>query len=325
MLPHRFAIEIEGVSYAYKERLALRDVSLQVSAGEVFAFLGPNGGGKTTLFRILSTLLTVQRGSVRVAGFELPRQSSEVRRKIGVVFQSPSLDKKLTVRENIRHQATLYGVSGQRLADREAEMMELFGIADRAGDRAEFLSGGLRRRVELAKGLIHEPPILLLDEPTVGLDPGARSDLWRCLLDLRKRRGTTVILTTHLLDEADRADRLAILDQGGLVALDTPEKLRASIGGDTLLLRSTSPDRLLRELQERFGLTGRAIDGEVHIEVADGYRWVARLYEACGELITGVTIGKPTLEDVFIARTGHRFRAESNGGGNPVRQGSSHS
>ncbi len=308
--PAQAAAAIAGLSHRYGSRLALAGLDLTIGRGEVFAVLGPNGGGKTTLFRLLSTLIAVQQGSVTVAGCDLVRQPAEVRRRIGVVFQAPSLDRKLTVAENIDIQGVLYGLSGRMLASRRDELLAQFGLADRSRELVERLSGGLRRRVELAKGLIHQPELLLLDEPSTGLDPAARCDLWQYLKSLRDDRGTTVVLTTHYLDEADGADRLAILHEGRLVALGRPDDLRAEVGGDTITIESASPESLAAAVRERFGVPATIVDAAVRLEVPAGHQWIARLVEAFPGQIAAIRLGKPTLEDVFIARTGHRFWSE---------------
>jgi ABC-2 type transport system ATP-binding protein len=308
------ALEVTRLVHRYGERTALAGLDLRVEQGEIFALLGPNGGGKTTLFRVLSTLIPVQSGRAAVLGFDCMRQTAEVRRRIGVVFQAPSLDKKLTVSENLRHQGHLYGLAGADLRRRADEALERLRLTDRRNERAETLSGGLRRRVELAKGLLHRPRLLLLDEPSTGLDPGARGDLWDYLRQLRAEEGVTVVLTTHLLEEADRADRLAILNAGELVALDTPDRLRASVGGDTLSIETEEPAALAAAINERFAAerigAATVVDGCVRLEQPDGHRWVARLVEGFPGRIQAVRLGKPTLEDVFIARTGHRFWSE---------------
>lgn len=301
------SVEVAGLSHSYGTHQALRDVSLTVRRGEIFGFLGPNGGGKTTLFRILSTLLPPQSGEVRLLGLDARRERDAVRGRIGIVFQSPSLDKKLTVVENIWHQAALYGVRGETYRTRLAELLDQLGLADRASARVETLSGGLRRRVELAKGMIHRPDLLLLDEPSTGLDPGARLDLWSYLRRLRDDFGVTIVLTTHLLEEADKADRLGILARGSLVALDTPDALRAAVGGETIVIASETPAVLADELRTRWSLPARVVDDSVRLELPDARQWVARIMEECGERVASITLGKPTLEDVFIARTGHRF------------------
>lgn len=301
------AVSICAVSHRYGQRQALGGVTFDIAAGDIFGILGPNGGGKTTLFRLLSTLIPLQAGEVTLLGFDLRRDAYEIRRRIGVVFQAASLDKKLTVAENIRCQAALYGLSGNDLRCREAAALEQFGLRDRAGELCEKLSGGLRRRVELAKGMIHDPQLILLDEPSTGLDPGARLDLWQLLSQLRDTRGTTVVLTTHILEEAAKADRLAILHEGKLVALDTPAALQATVGGDAISVRTSNPTGLIQTLREKFSLAGSEVPGGVRLEVRDGHQWIARLVEALPQEIDEITLGKPTLEDVFIAKTGRRF------------------
>lgn len=272
--------------------------------------MGPNGGGKTTLFRLLSTLIPIQQGTARVLGYDVARETAEVRLRIGVVFQAPSLDKKLTVAENLQHQGHLYGMSGSALTRRADEMLGRLGLSDRRRDLVETLSGGLRRRVELAKGMLHRPRLLLLDEPSTGLDPAARADLWDYLRQVRADDGVTVVLTTHLLEEADKADRLAILNAGSLVALDTPDRLRASVGGDTLTIETDDAPALASAITDRFGLIAHDVDGSVRLELPDAAEWVPRLIESLPGRIQSITLGKPTLEDVFIARTGHKFWSE---------------
>lgn len=309
--PQSPAIDVSGLSHHYGSRQALQDVTLRIARGEVFAFLGPNGGGKSTLFRILATLVPPQSGQVEVLGRDVRGQLEQVRRQLGVVFQSPSLDRKLTVLENLRHQAALYGLRRGLIRERSHLLLEQLGIADRRNELTETLSGGLRRRVELAKGMIHQPQLLLMDEPTTGLDPGARNELWQSLRRLQAVHQVTLVFTTHLLDEAERADRIAILDQGALVALDTPDVLRAGVGGDTLTITTNDPLQLAEQMRNRFQVPVQVLAGSVRIEQPAGHQWVARLVEAFPEQIQSVTLGKPTLEDVFIARTGRRFWQES--------------
>ncbi|MBL9123761.1 MAG: ABC transporter ATP-binding protein [Planctomycetaceae bacterium] len=301
------AIRIADVAHRYGDRQALDGVSLSIAPGEIFAFLGPNGSGKTTLFRLLSTLIPLQAGQIEILGADVRAATTEVRQRIGVVFQAPSLDKKLTAAENLWHQGHLYGLSGQELRARSAEMLDRLGVAERAGERVEALSGGLRRRVELAKGLLHRPRVLLLDEPSTGLDPAARSDLWRYLTSLARDSGVTIAVTTHILDEAEKSDRLAILHAGQVVACDTPSALRGTVGGDSLTLASPDPRGLAEAIRAKFRLPAEVIGGDVRLQTADAAEWVARLLAEFGPRIETVTLGKPSLEDVFIARTGHRF------------------
>ena len=304
------AIAVSNLSHRYGERRALDELSIEIRRGEIFAFLGPNGSGKTTLFRILSTLLPCPRNTVRVLGHDLATEAALVRSCIGVVFQAPSLDKKLTVIENIRHQAALYGIRGSTLRQREQQLLERFGLSDRGRERTETLSGGLRRRVELAKGMIHQPRLLLLDEPSTGLDPGARSDLWQHLGLLQREFGVTVVMTTHLLEEAEKADRIAILNQGKLVASDTPDALRATVGGDSITLTTRDAPALADSIRAQFQIDAQIVDGRIRLEQPDAGAWIARLVEAFPGKIDALTMAKPSLEDVFINKTGHRFEGD---------------
>jgi ABC-2 type transport system ATP-binding protein len=301
------AISVDHVSHRYGARTAVDDLSLSIAEGEIFAFLGPNGSGKTTLFRLLSTLIPVQTGAVAVFGQDIAGDATAVRRLLGVVFQAASLDKKLTVAENLRHQGRLYGLASAELKARCEELLTAVGLQDRERDIVETLSGGMRRRAELAKCMLHRPRLLLLDEPSTGLDPGARIDLWRYLHQLRDRDGVTIVLTTHLLDEADRANRIAIMHEGRLAALGDPLGLRAQVGGDAITIQTERPDVLAAEIGKKFNVAPTVVDGVVRLEQPDGHLWIPRLVEAFAGEIQTITLGKPTLEDVFIARTGHRF------------------
>ncbi|MDA0835082.1 MAG: ATP-binding cassette domain-containing protein [Planctomycetota bacterium] len=301
------ATNISGLIHRYGNRVALDNINLSVAAGEIFGLLGPNGGGKTTLFRLLATILPLQQGTVDVLGFDLQSQAHDIRRRIGVTFQSPALDPRLTVRENLKHHGHLYGISGGELRRRIDKLTQEFGLADRLSDRVISLSGGLQRRVEIAKGLLHEPQLLLLDEPSTGLDPGARHDLWHSLYKLREERHVTVLVTTHILEEAERCDRLALLDHGQFVAEGTPDELKSSIGGDCVILRCRNADELAPKLVESLGVTPQKVDETLRLEITDDSQVVKQLLDRFSEEIVSFTWGKPTLEDVFIQRTGHRF------------------
>jgi ABC-2 type transport system ATP-binding protein len=300
-------LAVEALTHRYGERIALKNVSFQVAKGEIFGLLGPNGGGKTTLFRILSTLVAPREGSVRMFGIDVVREQVEIRRRIGVVFQSPSLDRKLTVLENLRHQGHLYNLRGPGLQSRIDLLLSRFGMADRKGDLVEALSGGQRRRVELAKGLLHKPQVLLLDEPSTGLDPRVRRELSDYLERLRDEDGMTILLTTHLMEEADRCDRLAILDRGELVALSTPRELKESIGGDVISVETPQAQPLAEQISKRFGIEAKVLEGSVRIERTNGHKFITELVEAFPGQIEAISIHKPTLEDVFVRRTGRRF------------------
>lgn len=300
-------IQVEGIRHRYDERLALDAVTFEVSEAEIFGLLGPNGSGKTTLFRILSTLMLPEAGRAVVHGRDATADASGVRREIGVVFQARSVDVKLTVAENLRHQGHLYGLRGAGLEARIREMLERLGLAGRADEGVEKLSGGMQRRVELAKGLLHRPSVLLMDEPSTGLDPGARRDLWQYLAMLRESERVTIVTTTHLMEEAERCDRLAILNEGRLVALGTPTELKNAIGGDVILLDARDPERTATRLAERFRVQPTVIDGRIRLEREGGHRFVNEVMEAFPGEIRGISVSEPTLEDVFIDRTGHRF------------------
>jgi ABC-2 type transport system ATP-binding protein len=301
------AIEIDQLSHRYKDREALKGVSFGVGRGEIFSLLGPNGSGKTTLFRILSTLLRPSGGRASILGFDLAKDPAQVRRRIGVVFQSPSIDGKLTVLENLRHHGRLYGLGGIALRERIGVVMNRLGIADRRGDRVETLSGGLQRRVELAKGLLPKPDVLLLDEPSTGLDPAARRELGRYLEELREEDRVTVVLTTHYLEEAERSDRVAILHQGDLVSIGAPDALKASVGGDVVVIHTDDAAALSAAIRERFGIEAKSVDGTLRVERPRGHELIRDLVEAFPAQIKSVTFGKPTLEDVFVHLTGDRF------------------
>lgn len=304
------AIQVRDVVKSFSERRALDGISLEVRTGELFCLLGPNGGGKSTLFRILATLSLPDSGTAILAGHDAVTAAPEVRARIGVVFQSPSLDGKLTVLENLRCGGALYGLHGAGLDSRIREAVEALRLGDRLNDPVETLSGGLQRRAEIAKCLLIRPTILLLDEPSTGLDPGARIDLWAALERLRSEHGVTVLCTTHLMEEAARADRVGIVSAGRLVALGTPGELTSALGGDVVSLGvadGTGADDLARGITDRTGLPASVVEGEVRMESREPHALAARLAAEFPERIATLRIARPTLEDVFVARTGRLF------------------
>ncbi len=331
-------VEIDGLSRCYGDRLALDGVSFGVAEGELFALLGPNGGGKTTLFKLLSTLLPPSSGTFRVGGLSPARDLRGLRRRLGVVFQSPSLDRKLTVLENLLVHGAVLGLGGAPLRARAGELLARMEVADRAGDRVETLSGGLARRVEIAKALLHAPKVLLLDEPSTGLDPLARRSL-RALLRELAGGGTTVLLTTHLFDEAEEAGRIGLLDRGRLVALGTPADLKREVGGEVLVLTTDSDEdaaRLAAEIATALdagiaappglGVAGAlgaradasvssrrvgALGATVRIESPDAPSLVPSLAAAFAGRFRSLSLGAPSLEDVFVDRTGHSFDGDA--------------
>ena len=304
------AIRIRDLVKTFGERKALDGVSLEVRRGELFCLLGPNGGGKSTLFRILATLSLPDDGTATIMGHGIVEAAGEVRRRIGVVFQSPSLDGKLTVRENLVCGGAMYGLKGPELASRIREAADALNLTDRLGDLVETLSGGLQRRTEIAKCLLIRPEVLLLDEPSTGLDPGARIDLWSALADLRSRHGVTMLCTTHLMDEAARADRVGIMSAGKLVALGTPGELTSELGGDVISLgasEGTGADQLALLIREKLGMPAGVVEGEVRIESPEAYAAAARIAAEFPGTVASLRISRPTLEDVFVARTGRLF------------------
>ena len=301
------AVRVLNLTHNYGDRKALDGVSFEVRQGDIFALLGPNGGGKTTLFKILSTALLPSSGTAEIMGHDIRSQANDVRRRIGIVFQNPSLDKKLTVLENLRYHGQLYGLRGSALTDRVREMMDRLMIADRADSLVETLSGGLARRVELAKGLLHRPQVLILDEPSVGLDPGARRDLWLYLQKLREKENVTILVTTHLVDEGDRSDQVLVLNLGKVVAVGTPESLKREIGGDVIAITSRDAEKLSDAIFKKFAVKPTMVNGSLRVEKEQGHTFITHVVDAFPEMIDTVSLSKPTLEDVFIARTGHRF------------------
>jgi ABC-2 type transport system ATP-binding protein len=271
---------------------------------------GP-GTGKSTLFRLLSTLTPIQSGNARILGCDLRGATQALRRRIGVVFQSPSLDGKLTVAENLAIHGNLYGMRGARLRECAQAMLARLDVGDRANDLAEALSGGLRRRVELAKALLHQPELLLLDEPSTGLDPAARREFFNLLARLRESDNVTIVLTTHYMEEAERCDRIGVLDQGRLVALAPPGELKQRVGGDVMVISGPAPEALARKISDRFQISAALVDGTLRIERPRGHELVGRLVDEFGGEIESVTFGRPTLEDVFVHLTGHRFVARA--------------
>ena len=300
-------IEVKNLSHAYRQRQALDNVSFDVSYGEIFGFLGPNGSGKTTLFRILSTLMPVTSGTVRILGHDLATEVRTIRNLLGVVFQHPGLDAKLTVVENLRHHGHLYGLAGKTLHHRISELLERFGVSDRATERVEILSGGLQRRVEIAKALLHSPRVLLLDEPTSGLDMTARRQLSDYLRTIAQTENILVLLTTHLLEDAEACNRVGILDLGRLVALGEPEALKNQVGGDVILIESTDNETLATAIAVKFSVSTLFTDNQLRIECQRGHEFVRDVVAAFPDEIQSVRFGKPTLEDVFVKLTGNPF------------------
>jgi ABC-2 type transport system ATP-binding protein len=300
-------IQFSNVGFSYGDRVALETLSFDVREGELFCVVGPNGGGKSTTFKILSTLLKPRSGSVSFWGIDGVKHPEKVRPQLGVVFQSPALDKKLTIEENLVYHGKLYGLRGASLIQKVENLLKRFSLFDRKDERVEKLSGGLKRRVEIAKSLLSDPKLLILDEPTTGLDPVARREMWSYLDTLRKEQGISIVFTTHLMDEAESADRTLVLNQGKVVTSGTPAQLKSQMGGDVISLKTTHPEALKEEIEKKFSVPVKKVDDELRIEKMEGARFIPTLVEAFPHQILSVTLGKPTLEDLFIHLTGQRF------------------
>src|SRR3954470_6224694 len=314
------AIEVDDLVKSYGETDAVRGVSFTVPPGEVFGFLGPNGAGKSTTINVLCTLANLPSGTARVSGFDVVTERDAVRRHIGLVFQDPTLDGYLTAEQNLRFHAELYGIDPGVIEPRMDQMLEMVDLSDRRGDPVMTFSGGMRRRLEIARGLMHSPQVLFLDEPTIGLDPQTRSSIWRYIRALQQTEETTIFMTTHYMDEAEFCDRIAIMDRGEIVVLDTPEALKASVGADRVVLGTADDDAALAALRDRFEIEASVAEGAVTFHVAEGETFVPRLFAELDVAITSVAVSRPTLDDGFLRYTGTTIRdAESGGRGDHSR------
>jgi ABC-2 type transport system ATP-binding protein len=293
---------------------AVRGVTFDVAAGETFGFLGPNGAGKSTTISMLCTLLRPTSGEARVAGFDVVAQRAEVRKRIGLVFQDTTLDDYLTAQENLRFHAELYGVPRVQMAPRIEDVLRMVGLIDRRDGLVRTFSGGMKRRLEIARGLLHSPRVLFLDEPTVGLDPQTRAHIWSYIEELRQREAITMFLTTHYMDEAEHCDRIAIIDEGSIVVDGTPEELKASVGRDRVQITTENDEAAIAALAQRFSLEATVSEGAVAFYVPQGEVFVPRLFAELEMPIKSVSIARPTLDDVFMNYTGRTIRdAEASG------------
>jgi ABC-2 type transport system ATP-binding protein len=308
------AIEVDDLVKSYGGVDAVRGVSFSVPPGEVFGFLGPNGAGKSTTIKVLCTLARPTSGTVRVSGFDVVTQRDDVRRHLGLVFQDPTLDVQLTAEQNLRMHAELYGIEAGAIPDRMDQMLAMVDLGDRRDQRVITFSGGMKRRLEIARGLMHSPRVLFLDEPTIGLDPQTRSSIWRYIRALKEAEGTTIFMTTHYMDEAEFCDRIAIMDRGEIVVLDTPEALKGGVGADRVVLGTADDDAALAALADRFGIEASVAEGAVTFHVENGEAFVPRLFAELGVTITSVAVSRPTLDDVFMRYTGTTIRDAETGG-----------
>nr|QDF63361.1 KyaT [Saccharopolyspora sp.] len=302
------AIVARDVHKSYRGTHAVRGVDITVARGETFGFLGPNGAGKSTTIAMMCTLALPDAGRIEIAGYDVVRDAHQVRRRLGLVFQESTLDPDLTTAENLGFHADLYAMPRALVAERVDSMLDLVGLRERRADRVATFSGGMRRRLEIARGLLHRPSVLFLDEPTVGLDPQTRAEIWTYLHRIAEQEETTVFLTTHYLDEAERCDRIAIIDAGRIVAQGTPAELKSVIGADRIALRTGDDDAAVRVLRERFDLEATTADGGVQVQVSDGARFVPVLCSGLNVPIFEVTVTRPSLDEVFLHYTGRAIR-----------------
>jgi ABC-2 type transport system ATP-binding protein len=308
------AIEVDDLVKSFGDVEAVRGVSFTVPPGEVFGFLGPNGAGKSTTINVLCTLARPSSGTARVSGFDVVAERDDVRRHIGLVFQDPTLDLHLTAEQNLRLHAELYDIDPGVVPARMEQLLEMVDLADRRAQPVMTFSGGMKRRLEIARGLMHSPRVLFLDEPTIGLDPQTRSSIWRYIRALQEREGTTIFMTTHYMDEAELCDRIAIMDRGEIVVLEEPEALKAGVGADRVVLGTADDDAALAALEDRFGIEAAVAEGAVTFHVSNGEAFVPRLFAELDVAITSVAVSRPTLDDVFMRYTGTTIRDAETGG-----------
>jgi ABC-2 type transport system ATP-binding protein len=310
-------IEVRGLAKSYGEVEAVKGIDLEVRPGEIFGFLGPNGAGKSTTINMLCTLVRPTAGSATVAGFDIERRPDDVRASIGLVFQDPSLDGQLTARENLEFHAFIYGVPRSERAGRISEVLEMVELSDRAGSVVMTFSGGMRRRLEIARGMLHTPQVLFLDEPTIGLDPQTRRHIWAYLRNLRASAGVTLFMTTHYMDEAEECDRIAVIDGGQIVALGTPAELKSMVGGDVVTIATGDNATAAAEIAAHFEVEPMVDNDMLRVEVPDAAAFVPRLVRETSVPVTSVSFRRPSLDDVFLKLTGHAIRDEE--AANPMK------
>jgi ABC-2 type transport system ATP-binding protein len=304
-------IEVDGLSRSFGDIEAVRGVGFAVSRGEVFGFLGPNGAGKTTTINMLCTLLPPTAGRAAINGYDVVEDRSEVRRSIGLVFQQPTLDVTLTALQNLRFHAYAYGMPTGEREEQIRRLLTMVELWERRKDNVRDFSGGMRRRLEIARGLLHHPKVLFLDEPTLGLDPQTRRRTWEYLRELRDLHDLTIFLTTHYMDEADNCDRIAVIDHGGIVALDTPDRLKVAVGGDLVAITTTSPESAADEIRHRHQLSPTIDDHTVRFQVAGGEAFLPEFIRSFNHPVDAISVRRPTLDDVFLQLTGHQIRDDN--------------
>ncbi len=311
-------IVVEGLGKDFGALTAVATVDFTVHRREIFGFLGPNGAGKTTTINMLATLLRPTRGRAELAGHDVVQEPKAVRQAIGMVFQDPSVDGRLTADENLQFHAMIYNVPARLRQKRFDEVLDIVGLKDRRRSRVSTFSGGMKRRLEIARGLLHHPTVLFLDEPTVGLDPQTRSAIWQHVRRLRDDVGITVFMTTHYMDEAENCDRIAIIDHGQVQALDTPAALKRMIGGDKVIVSGDAA--LQRDLASRYNVNVLPVDGELHFQVEHGAEFVPQVVVDFGGRIKSIQVKQPSLDDVFLHLTGRAIREEEGKSIDQMRQ-----
>lgn len=304
-------IKVEDLAKNFNGLWAVDGVSFGVGEGEIFGFLGPNGAGKTTTIKMLCTLLRPSRGQAWISGFDILKAPTEVRRSIGIIFQDPSLDDRLTAYENLKFHAIIYKIPRRERNERIDHVLEMVELEDRRRSLVRTFSGGMKRRLEIARGLLHAPKVLFLDEPTLGLDPQTRTRIWDYLHNLRRTKNITLFLTTHYMDEAENCDRIAVIDYGKIIALDTPDNLKRMLKGDVVTVRTQNDDLAQKELGEKYRVTIQRDSRGLHFEMDNGEEFVPTLVKNATVPITAVSVRRPTLDDVFLKLTGHEIRSET--------------
>src|SRR4051794_29262331 len=313
------AVSVSGLTKSYGDFEAVRGIDLTIDSGETFGFLGPNGAGKSTTINMLCTLVTPSGGRAEVGGFDVVRQRDDVRRNIGLVFQDPTVDGYLTAERNLLLHAELYGIPRSLVGDRLHQVLDMVGLWDRRKSKVSTFSGGMRRRLEIARGLMHSPRVLFLDEPTVGLDPQTRSSIWAYIQELKEAEDITIFLTTHYMDEAEYCDRISIIDQGKIIAQDTPSALKASVGKDRVSLSTDDNSLAVDAIRQQFGLSASVVEGQVTLSVENGEQFVPKLFADLGRPILSVNVARPSLDDVFMSFTGTTIREAEASSGDRLR------
>ncbi|HLR02319.1 MAG TPA: ATP-binding cassette domain-containing protein [Virgibacillus sp.] len=312
-------VEVKDLKKKYKDKEAVKGVRFNVEKGEIFGFLGPNGAGKSTTINMLSTIIQPSGGEAFVNGYDNVKEKNKVRASIGLIFQENTLDEKLTANENLKLHCKFYGVPKEKREERIQEVLEIVDLSDKRKNIVETFSGGMKRRLEIARGLLHYPRVLFLDEPTVGLDPQTRDHIWEYILRLKEKAGITIFLTTHYMDEAEICDRVAVMDHGELIALDTPDALKTNVGGDIIEIETTDNDEAEKMIKETYGHEVKRTGEKLTFNVEKGNEFLVRFVKEFPIDILTVNLRRPTLNDVFLQLTGREIREETVSNGHKRR------